>query len=79
MDIDVQVSMNRLYLSTAVAQFRFAPQTFVHSIDPSEGSVSGGTEVMVKGANMFTSIKSTLLCAYLETNQFLRHFYQLKS
>jgi hypothetical protein len=58
MDIDVQVSLNGIDLSTAVAQFRFTPQAFVHSIDPSKGSVSGGTEITVKGANMFTSITS---------------------
>ena len=57
-DVGIQVSLNGIDFSPAVAHFRFTPPALVHSIFPNEGWVSGGTEVTVKGANMFTSITS---------------------
>ena len=57
-DVGIQVSLNGIDFAPAVAHFRFTPPALVHSMFPNQGSVSGGTEVTVKGANMFTSITS---------------------
>jgi len=64
-DVDLRVSLNGLDYSSAAARFRFTPQATIHSIFPTQGSISGGTQVTVHGTNMFPSITSnTAMCIF---------------
>ena len=51
--VDVQVSLNGVDFSPAMVQFQFSLPAFVHSIHPVQGSVNGGTEIVVKGESFF--------------------------
>jgi len=64
-DVDLRVSINGVDYSSAAARFRFTPQATIHSIFPTQGSISGGTQVTVHGTNMFPSITSnTAMCIF---------------
>ena len=54
--VDVQVSLNGVDFSPATVQYQFSPPAFVQSIHPAQGSVNGGTQVIVKGENFVPSL-----------------------
>ena len=64
-EVDLRISLNGVDFSSASADFRFTPIPTIHSIYPSEGSISGGTQVTINGTDMFSSIIShTAVCIF---------------
>ena len=64
-DFDVRISLNGVDYSPASAPFRFTPRAAIYGIYPDQGSISGGSEVSVKGNNFFSSISSnTAICIF---------------
>ncbi|KAL7434371.1 hypothetical protein ACHAXM_004035 [Skeletonema potamos] len=53
--VGVQVSLNGVDFSHATVQFQYSIPALVHSIHPIQGSVNGGTEIVVQGENFFPS------------------------
>jgi len=78
-DVDLQVSLNGIDFSTAAAQFRFSPSAVVLVLILVKGRSVAERKLRSKEQTCSHQLHLTQLCAYLETNQFLRHFCQLLS
>ena len=60
--VDIQVSLNGVDFSPAIVQFQYSLPASVNNIHPMQGSINGGTEVIVKGDHFIPSTQP--LCAF---------------